>query len=142
MARMGGASTGVRILCLAVFLTPLIVLHAGAQSFPSQSPNQVSPRERNPFGPTISSDPLYEEKRVNALNADRYRSMVSDTEKLVRLATQLEAEIAANTEDGLTPKELKEAAEIEKLARNVREKMARSFGNGPIRLDPGFPAGP
>jgi hypothetical protein len=82
---------------------------------------------------------MYEERRLNALNADRHKSMVSDTEKLLRLAKQLDAEIAENTADGLTSKELKEVAEIEKLARNVKEKMARSYGEGPIFKDPQGP---
>ena len=68
--------------------------------------------------------------------------MVTDTEKLLRLAKQLDEEIAANTADGLTSKEMKEVAEIEKLARNVKEKMARSYGGGPIFMSPGIPGSP
>jgi hypothetical protein len=75
---------------------------------------------------------MYAERRLNALNSDRHKSLVSDTEKLLRLARELDAEIAANAGQGLTPKEMKDVAEIEKLARNVKEKMARSYGDGPI----------
>ncbi len=143
MIGVDGASKPLRSLRLAIWLAPIIALLAGAQNFPSsQSPNQVSPRGRNPFGGAASADPLYEERRMNALNADRHKSMVSDTEKLLRLAKQLDAEIAANTQVGLTSKEMKEVAEIEKLARNVKEKMVRTFGEGPLYQDPGFPVGP
>jgi hypothetical protein len=68
---------------------------------------------------------------MRALNADRYKSMVSDTEKLVKLARQLDAEIASNPTDGLTPEEFQKLVAIEKLAHNVKTKMAQSFGGGP-----------
>jgi hypothetical protein len=68
---------------------------------------------------------------MKALNTDRHRSMVSDTEKLVQLARQLDAEIASNPTDELTPRELQEIVAIEKLAHNVKVKMAQSFGAGP-----------
>jgi hypothetical protein len=79
---------------------------------------------------------------MEALNVERRKSMVSDATKLVRLAQELDQEVAANASEGLTPKELREVAEIEKLARNVREKMARSFGAGPVFHEPApFPRG-
>lgn len=90
---------------------------------------QLSPRPRFGDGPNV--DPLSESKRVKALNADRHKSMVSDTEKLVKLARQLDAEIASNPTDGLTPEEVQKLQAIEKLARNVKTKMAQSFGGGP-----------
>ena len=68
---------------------------------------------------------------MKALNTDRQRSMVSDTEKLVKLARQLDAEIASNSTDELTPEETQKLAAIEKLAHNVKTKMAQSFGGGP-----------
>jgi hypothetical protein len=136
---MGHASKGIRNLRRAIWIVPIIAIIAGAQAFPpSQVPGQGSTRGRNPFGEP-APDPLYEERRMNALNADRHRSLVSDAEKLLRLARQLEEEIAANSTDGLTSKEMKEIAEIEKLARNVKEKMARSYGDGPLYKEPSSP---
>ena len=89
-----------------------------------------SPR---PFGAgeDTDSDPIFAAKRLRALNASRHKSMVSDTEKLLKLARQLDAEIASNPSDDLTPEELHQVAEIEKLARNVKAKMAQSFDVGP-----------
>jgi len=120
----------------------VMAIFAGAQNFPSQIPGQGPSRERNPFAQPPGSDPLYEERRLNALNADRHKSLVSDTEKLLRLAKQLDEQVASNTADGLTPKELKEIAEIEKLARNVKEKMARSYGDGTLLKEPSNPMVP
>jgi hypothetical protein len=138
---MGRVSTRIKILRQVIWIVPILAIFAGAQSFPtSQEPGQVSPRGRNPFDqPPAGSDPLYEERRMSALNADRHKSLVSDAEKLLQLAKRLDAEIAANTTDGLTSKEVKEVAEIEKLARSVKEKMARSYGGGPLYREPANP---
>lgn len=83
------------------------------------------------LGGMMETDPVFAEKRLRALNADRQKSMVSDADKLVKLARQLDAEIASNPTDDLTPEELHKVAEIEKLARNVKAKMVQSYGGGP-----------
>jgi hypothetical protein len=79
----------------------------------------------------LETDPVFMAKRQQALNADRQKSMVSDANKLVQLARQLDAEIASNPTDQMTSEELHKVAEIEKLARSVKAKMAQSFGGGP-----------
>lgn len=85
------------------------------------------------FGDAASDtlDPITAEKRLRALNADRHKSLVSDTDKLLKLARQLDAEIASNPTGQLTPEELHKVAVIEKLAHNVKTKMAQSYGGGP-----------
>jgi len=80
-------------------------------------------------------------KRAQALNADRQKSMVADTNKLVMLARQLDAEIASNPTDRLTSEELRKVGEIEKLARSVKAKMAQSFAGGPQFQQPASPIG-
>ncbi len=79
----------------------------------------------------MEADPAFIAKRQQALNADRQKSMVSDADKLVKLARQLDAEIASNPTDQLTSEELHKVGEIEKLAHNVKAKMAQSFAGGP-----------
>ena len=83
------------------------------------------------FGEGPNLDPQMEAKRIKALNADRHKSMVSDTEKLVKLARQLDADIASNPTDDLTGEEVQKLQAIEKLAHDVKAKMAQSFGGGP-----------
>jgi hypothetical protein len=141
---MGRESIRAGSLWRVSWVIPIFVLIAGAQSFSSpQLSGQGSPRVRNPYGTSASAeaDPVYDQRRMKALNADRHRSMVSDTEKLLQLAKQLDSEIAGNSTDGLTSQEMKQVAEIEKLARSVKEKMARSFGGGPLDQYQGFPPG-
>jgi len=73
-----------------------------------------------------TSGPSQDEQLLRVLNAQRQKSLVADTDKLLRLANDLNAEIARTTPAALTPDQLHKLAEIEKLARNVREKMATS----------------
>jgi ribosomal protein L11 len=68
------------------------------------------------------------------LNADRQKTMVSDADKLLKLAAQLNAEISAANQGELTPAQLKKISEIEKLARKVREKMSTSVRGTAMNL--------
>jgi hypothetical protein len=104
---------------------------------------QTGTRSQTGFGAGPDADPLFAAKRMRALNADRQKSLVSDADKLLKLARQLDAEIASNPGGELTPEEMRKLSEIEKLARNVKTKMAQSFGGGP-QVQPSLPplAGP
>jgi hypothetical protein len=121
--RMGKAGAGIGILMAAGWL-------AFAQ-FGSRPPFPNQPG----FGDS-DVNPVMEAKRLKALNADRHKNIVSDTDKLVKLARELDAEIASNPTDRLTPEELQKVASIEKLAHSVKSKMAQSFGGGPEIKEP------
>jgi hypothetical protein len=75
------------------------------------------------------------ERLLRALNVDRQKSLVSDTNKLLRLVNELNAEIALANTGSLTPSQVRRVAEIEKLAHNVKEKMSTS-----VRVIPAFQA--
>jgi hypothetical protein len=64
-----------------------------------------------------------EARRIRLLNAERQKSMVADTVKLLKLANELNAEMAKEDTPAPTPVELRKIANIEKLAHNVKEKM-------------------
>lgn len=115
-----------------------VLLAGPAGLAPGQyTPNpRIQAPTRPGFGDGPNLDPLSESKRMKALNADRHKSMVSDIEKLVKLARQLDAEIASNPTDSLTPQEVQKLVAIEKLAHNVKTKMAQSFGGGPELKSP------
>jgi hypothetical protein len=68
------------------------------------------------------------ERRLNALNIERQKEMVSDTNKLLSLARELNEEVAANGSAPMTLNQLRKIAQIEKLARSVKEKMADGVG--------------
>jgi len=66
------------------------------------------------------------QRQLRALNADRQKSMVADTNKLLKLVTELNAEINSSHADTLTANQIYRLNEIEKLAHNVKEKMGTS----------------
>lgn len=104
-----------------------------------QQSGQLGSRSQNGFSAGPELDAAFAAKRMRALNADRQKSMVSDADKLVKLARQLDTEIASNPTEALTPEEMRKLSEIEKLARNVKAKMAQSFGGGPQMQPPVIP---
>jgi len=81
-------------------------------------------------------DPLMNERRLRALNMERQKEMVSDTNKLLKLARELNAEVAGQKTEALTPDQLHKIAEIEKLARNVRERMTSAVGETQTMIPP------
>lgn len=60
------------------------------------------------------------EKRRNDL---RQEQLVKDTNKLLALATELKSQVDKTNKDTLSVDVVKKADEIEKLAKNVKEKM-------------------
>lgn len=107
----------------------VVVLACGAQSLAQTRGGGV------PYQPGWSQDPLQpnypvdsasqimEQKRLNALNKERQKQLVTDTDRLVQLSAELNAEINNAHQSELTPEQLRKVAEIEKLAHNIREKM-------------------
>lgn len=121
----------------ALALTLLLALPAGTRSqnprttplfgVPSSKPNQPASVMWN----EASGDE--NEKQLQMLNAARQKSLVNDTEKLLKLAHQLDAEIAATNSGSLTEAQLNKIAKIEKLAHSVKVAMSTS-----VRANPGY----
>jgi hypothetical protein len=80
------------------------------------------------------ADPAMVERRIRALNIERQKQIVADTDKLLKLARELNEEVAKANTGTLTPDELHKIADIEKLARNVRQRMTEGVGGAPSML--------
>jgi len=131
MKASGGRNAAFAAVAVVVFA---MATPGGAQyGSPSTGPlgNLPGTRSQNDVDTTIESNPTWGEQRMRSLNIERHKSVVSDTDKLLKLARQLDAEVASNSTDELTPQELHKIGEIEKLAHSVKAKMAQSFGGGP-----------
>ena len=76
-------------------------------------------------------DPVAQQRRLRALNIERQKEMVADANKLLKLAKELNDEVAAAHEDSLTPAQIHKIAEIEKLAHSVKERMTVGVGQAP-----------
>lgn len=81
-------------------------------------------------------DPVMAERRMRALNTERQKQMVSDATKLLKLARDLNDEVAKANSGAFTPEQLHKIGEIEKLARNVRERMTAAVGEAPSLTPP------
>lgn len=84
-------------------------------------------------------DPSMFQKRMLALNIERQKQMVSDTDKLLKLARELNEEVGAQKMATLTSDEMHKVAEIEKLARNVRQRMTEGAGEPQSTMPPPAP---
>jgi len=106
----------------------VMALPAAAQNGVPYQPSQASPQFKLPSYNSTAEfdrpDQLQEQQRLRALNAARQKSLVSDTNKLLKLVNELNEEIARSSADTLTTAQLRKVAEIEKLARNVKDKMS------------------
>jgi hypothetical protein len=79
------------------------------------------------FGePPNPGDPMErqrQEKMEKARNVDRQKQLERDTDKLLSLAKELKEDVGKSNADTLSVDVVKKAAEIEKLAKSVKDRM-------------------
>lgn len=104
---------------------------------PQNSPSQMGQHTRGAFGSIFNDqNPPLPERQIKALNEERQRVVIADTDKLLSLARELNAEVSSSEPSSLTPQELSKIAAIEKLAHSVKEKMTESYVTQPLLRDP------
>ena len=106
----------------------LVPSHTATPSAMQSIPNQLQQHNGDLFGNSPQENAIFHERRVHALNLQRHNELVSDTQKLLKLSTQLHDEVGKRPSADLTPAQLRELAQIEKLAKSVREKMTDTVG--------------
>lgn len=115
----------------------LIALLTGA-SWAGQQPPSLNP-DRPTLSPEANRLPdknaqmklnEQQEKQQNfaTANAERKKQISDDSAKLLTLAMALKAEVDKTNKDMLSLNVIRKADEIEKLARNVKDKMKLSVG--------------
>jgi len=119
----------------ALWLALMLVLPGGAQngSGGMRTPIQQAPGLHLP-GRNLddvtddngNGDEADKEMRLRAQNAERQKSMVSDANKLLKLADELNAEVSRANSESLTRAQLRKLGQIEKLAHGVKDKMSTS----------------
>jgi hypothetical protein len=122
-------------LGLALLLGMPVAGQAPYPQFPSTNNGnfgQRHPESNSQFGPEPSQDP----RRLRLLNAQRQKELVSDTEKLLQLAKELNEEVSDANSAEMTDAQLRKVAEIAKLARSVKEKMSFTVGGYPTLKGP------
>jgi hypothetical protein len=91
----------------------------------SQLPRRIPP-PRQVEDPVDGAGSSFYEKRLRMLNSAQHDSMVADTDRLVKMVAELNAQVSRSNAKSLTPEQLRMVAEIEKLAHSVRDKMRMS----------------
>ena len=71
------------------------------------------------------NDQQKKKDNFEAANAERKKEIASDSAKLLKLATELKAEVDKTNKDTLNLKVVRKADEIEKLAHSVKEQMKK-----------------
>ncbi|WP_157439641.1 hypothetical protein [Terracidiphilus gabretensis] len=104
---------------LALLIMVVIALACQAQSVGNNNLDRFPKMD-----PMDNEDMTQEMRRMHLLNAARQKSMVSDAERLLALARELNAGVGAGGNALSAGQRMRMAADIEKLAHNVREKMS------------------
>ena len=105
-----------------VFLSILIWRPAVTAGQTVQPPSHRVPIIGPPDDDTYEKDQINREAAKKA-NEDRAASLKADTDKLLKLATELKASVDKSNENILSVDVIKKADEIEKLAHSVKDKM-------------------
>jgi len=148
MGRFLRAALLLTLLFAFVFVPRNPAQHTGGSSGSSmgsatQNAGGLSTMDQDPIfdkrtTPGTAEDPIMYERRMKALNAQRQKSMVDDTNKLLKLVTELNDEVNGDHRKPLNADQLRKVAAIEKLARSVREKMSTAVGSRTVLASP-FP---
>lgn len=97
---------------------------AGAQSARTQPLQSAQPSAMGvPIAPNDPDRMKQERQRDQMMVDERRKRLLNDTDKLLALATQLKADVDRSTKNELSIDVIKKAAEIEKLAHDVKERM-------------------
>jgi DNA anti-recombination protein RmuC len=113
------------VLGAVAVLAPSCSGQASASSNTGTPTLQRFPQLRSLDDPRLDNPAsrIFAERRLQALNAAQHQAIVDDTDKLVKLVTELNQQINSSNAHSLTPQQQQMVAEIEKLAHSVRDKM-------------------
>lgn len=123
--------TGRLMLAGALLLCVLGARSRGSvgQQTPGVPPQTHQPGQATPTampGPDDGDNPFrdkMEAQRARLQTSERRKRMVADTDRLLLLATELKAEVDKTTKDEMSVTVIRKAADIERLAHDVKERM-------------------
>jgi hypothetical protein len=125
-------STVHRLIPVAVLIVAIFELSGTAVQSQSGLPQLGQPGPRTSQGNDTSIPPDMRKNMEKKANQQRQAELKRDTERLVKLSTELKQYVDKTNENILSLDVIKKADEIEKLARSVKTKMrAEQFGANP-----------
>jgi hypothetical protein len=110
---------------IAVLLA-LLLLSAFQLSSHQQQPLPPQPTQPGTGEPGPSLPPEVQKEMEKRANAQRQAELKRDTERLLKLSTELKDYVDKTNENVLSLEVIKKAEEIEKLAHSVKTKMRGS----------------
>jgi hypothetical protein len=110
----------------AVALAPVAGEGLFQNSFPHIPPEMTRIPDNNQVNDINSQQA--KKQSFEAANAERKKQIADDSAKLLKLATDLKAEVDKTNKDTLSLNVIRKADEIERLARSVKEKMKLTVG--------------
>jgi hypothetical protein len=127
-ARRSACTVALMLGAVLLFVLPLGGQTPASNNNGSQVPHHITVPdiERQPLDSVGVGTPIFYEKRLQMLNAAQHRSMVADTDRLLKLVSDLNSQINSSKTNQLTAEQLRMVAEIEKLAHSVKDKMRMS----------------
>ena len=121
-------------MCLTATLALTATAHPGQEPLPPPgSPDRPSTHSVANQLPDANTqmkmrDQAARERNFEAANVERKKQIAEDSAKLLKLATDLKAEVDKTDKDTLSLIVIRKAEEIERLAHNVKEKMKLTVG--------------
>ena len=120
-----------RLALVLALLSPFGALPLHSQQAPSQpkappiiEPPPIFPNSKAPdYGPGHERTPTFEDLQYRRYVESRLKSMVSDADKMLKLAKELNRVPDAPGTGAASREDMHTVAEIEKLAHNVKWKM-------------------
>jgi len=120
------AHSGLALGLLFFAITPIASDGMGQNTYPHLPPELNRIPDSNQANQI--NDQQKKKDNFEAANAERKKEIASDSAKLLKLATELKAEVDKTNKDTLNLKVVRKADEIEKLAHSVKEKMQLTVG--------------
>jgi len=117
---------GLLAALLLAGITPAMSDGVGQNSYPHLPPELNRIPDSNQAGEINSQQQKKED--FEAANAARKKQINAESAKLLKLATELKAEVDKTNKDTLSIGVIRKADEIEKLAHSVKEKMQLTMG--------------
>jgi hypothetical protein len=111
--------------CVIVLLTLLMIVSSPALAQTPRLPSaqQPFPPDQTAPSPEDEAKTKLERDMAKKANQDRQVALKRDTDKLLKLATELKEYVDKTNENMLSLNVIKKADEIEKLAHSVKDKM-------------------
>jgi hypothetical protein len=137
MSRPAAKSHWALCLCIALlaFSAAIFVSNAPVTAQQSTRTTQPQPRPIMPNVDPLDMPPVYagdvmreraDAKRLQYLNTERQKSLVAATNRLVKMAADLNSQINNDQHSPISPDQIRQLADIEKLAHSIRDKMSTS----------------